>query len=52
MEVRKLKSVTLKEKAYENIVGKGEFAGSHHFLLFSTMFSTLPLTNFKSLSYV
>ena len=33
---------TLKKKPLENIVGKGENAGYQHFLLFPTMFSTLP----------
>ena len=32
---------TLRKKAFENIVGKGENAGNQHFLLCPTMFSTL-----------
>ena len=32
---------TLKQRAFENIVGKEENAGNQHFLLFSTMFSAL-----------
>ena len=31
---------TMRKKPLENIVGKGENAGSQHFLLFPTMFST------------
>ena len=31
---------TLQENTFENIVGKGENAGNHHFLLYRTMFST------------
>ena len=30
--------MTLNEKSFENIVGKGENAGNQHFLLFPTMF--------------
>ena len=41
--------MTLRRKAFENIVGKGENAGSKHFLLFPTMFSTLPNQNFNFL---
>ena len=37
----------LEKKAFENIVGKGENAGNQHFLLFPTMFSTLPNTTFN-----
>ena len=37
--------MTLEKKPFENIVGKGENAGNQHFLLFPTMFSTLPNTN-------
>ena len=37
---------TLRKKAFENIVGKGEYAGNQHFLLFPTMFSTLPKLDF------
>ena len=37
----------LEKKAFENMVGKGENAGNEHFLLFSTMFSALPGTNFN-----
>ena len=33
--------MTLKEKPYENNVGKGENAGDQHFLLFLAMFSNL-----------
>ena len=36
----------LEKKAFENIEGKGENAGNQHFLLFPTMFSTLPNRNF------
>ena len=32
-------------RAFENIVRKGENAGNQHFLLFPTMFSTLPKPN-------
>ena len=32
---------TLRKKAFENIVGKGENAGNQHFLLFPAMFSFL-----------
>ena len=32
---------TLKRKALENTMGKGENAGNQHFLLFPTVFSTL-----------
>ena len=32
------------DKAFENIVGKGENAGNQHFLLFPTMFSTVSKT--------
>ena len=32
----------LKEKDFENIVGKGENAGSQHFLLFPQCFLTIP----------
>ena len=34
--------LTLKEKAFENIVGKGENAGSQHFLLFPQCFLPFP----------
>ena len=34
-------------KPFENIVGKGENAGNHHFLLFPTMFSAHLKTNFS-----
>ena len=37
--------MTLKQRAFENIAGKGQNAGNQHFLLFPTMFSTLPKTN-------
>ena len=33
---------TLKKKALENTVGKEENAGNQHFLLFPTVFSSLP----------
>ena len=33
---------TLKEKAFENIVGKGENAGNQHFLLFPQCFLPFP----------
>ena len=33
--------MTLKKKALEKIVGKGENAGNQHFLFFPIMFSTL-----------
>ena len=33
---------TLKRKAYENIVGKGENAGNQHFLLFPQCFLLIP----------
>ena len=39
--------MTLKKKPFENIEGKGENAGSQHFSLFPTMFSTLPQQNFN-----
>ena len=32
---------TLKEEAFENIVGKGQNAGNQHFFPFPTRFSTL-----------
>ena len=38
---------TLRNKPFENIVGKEENAGNQHFLLFPTMFSTHPKTNFN-----
>ena len=38
---------TLKNRAFENIVGKGENAGNQLFPPFPTMFSTLPNTNFN-----
>ena len=38
--------MTLKEKAFENIVGKGEILVTS-ILPFPTMFSTLPCTNFS-----
>ena len=38
--------------AFENIVGKGENHGNQHFLLFSTMFSTLPKQLSVSKSYL
>ena len=34
-------------KPFENIVGKGENAGNHHFLHFPTIFSTRPNTDFN-----
>ena len=34
----------MEKKAFENIMGKRENAGNQHFLLFPTMFSTLPST--------
>ena len=36
-------------KTYEKIVGKGENADNHHFLLFPQLLSSLPKTNFSSL---
>ena len=39
----------LEKKPFENNVGKGENAGNQHFLLFPTMFSTLPSINFSFL---
>ena len=36
----------MKEKALENIVGKAENAGYHHFLLFSQCFLTYQKKNF------
>ena len=33
---------TLKKEAFENILGKGENAGKHHFLLFSKCFLPFP----------
>ena len=33
---------TLKKKAFENIVGKGENAGDQHFLLFPQCFLPVP----------
>ena len=33
---------TLKNKAYENIVGKGEIANNQDFLLFSQCFPLIP----------
>ena len=41
--------MTLKKKVLENIVGKGGNAGKQHFLLFPTMFSTYPKTNYNFL---
>ena len=41
-----LNMTTLYKKPFENTVGKGENVGNQHFLFFSTMFSTLPKTNF------
>ena len=38
---------TLKKKAFENILGKGENAGHQHFLLFPQCFSTFPSKNFN-----
>ena len=38
---------TLFKKLLENIEEKGENAGNQHFLLFPTMFSTHPKTNFN-----
>ena len=38
---------TLNKRPFENIVGKGENAGNQRFLLFFTMFSTLPNVNFN-----
>ena len=35
-------STTLRMKALETIVGKGENAGNHHFLLFPRCFLTFP----------
>ena len=34
----------LRKKAFENGMVNGENAGNQHFLLFATMFSTLPKT--------
>ena len=34
------------KRPFENIVGKGENNGNQHFLLFPSMFSTLPKANF------
>ena len=39
--------LTLYKKPCENIVGKGENAGNHHFSPFPTLFSILPKTNFN-----
>ena len=36
--------MTLRMEAFENSLGKGENAGSQHFLLFSIVFSTFPKT--------
>ena len=45
--------MTLYKMPFENIVRKGENAGNQHFLLFPTMFSTLPETNFNfSVTYI
>ena len=33
------------EESLGNTVGKGEYAGNQHFLLFPTMFSTHPKKN-------
>ena len=38
---------TLKNKAFENIVGKGEDAGNYHFSPFPTMFFSYPITKFN-----
>ena len=38
--------MTLKEKPFENIMGKGESAGYQHSLLFDSMFLTHPKENF------
>ena len=40
--------MTLEKKAFENIVGKGEYAGNQHFLLFP-VFSIHPEFFFKLL---
>ena len=37
--------MTLKEKPFENIMGKGESAGYQHSLLFDSMFLTHPKEN-------
>ena len=34
-------------KPFENTVGKGEYAGNQHFVLFEQIFSTLPKRNFS-----
>ena len=41
--------MTLKEKAFENIVGKGESAGYQHFSPFPSMFSTFCKASFNFL---
>ena len=41
--------MTLGKKPFENIVGKGEYAGNQHFLLFPQCFSPFQNQNFKSL---
>ena len=43
---------TLKKEPFENIVGKGENAGNQYFLLFPTMFSTIPKTNLNFFSNI
>ena len=42
---------TMKKKAFEIIMGKGENAGNQGFLLFP-MSSTLPKTNFQFFSHI
>ena len=39
--------MTLRKRPFENIVGKGENGGNQHFLLLSTIFSTLPKSKFN-----
>ena len=43
--------MTLYEKPFENIVGKGENAGNQHFLFLPTMFSTFPKIKFNFSSH-
>ena len=39
--------ITIGKDAFENIVGNGENAGYQHFLLFPSIFPTLPKLNFN-----
>ena len=41
--------MTLRKKPFENIVGKGKYAGNQHFLLFPTIF-VLPIKKEKQMN--